>query len=101
MANEIYGKIPKLIQLALDNRQDKFELYGYNRYSDRHYYTYNEDRARSLREDTIMSELERMLKKDGVKYEIKNGYYNDEGFYGSDSIGNPSYWVETDLIVKF
>ena len=96
-AKEIYESMSKLIETALDKRLNFIKLYSYRLDSDGRNWT----EKPSLRNTTIMNELKRLLANDSIKFEVEYNSGNDEGWYGSDSIGNPSYWQDVDLIVKF
>ena len=99
LAEEIYLTIPKKIQESLNLRKNSFCLNYKFRETNRNGSEYSNDNDKL--QNKIFLLLEEKLKKDNVKYEYKYEYSNDEGFYGSDSIGSPSYYCKTLLMINF
>lgn len=81
-AKELFNNIPNLIKKSLKLRKDKFILYN------------------CRKNGNILAYLKILLDKENIKYEVEVNECNDKSFYSDkDSIGNPSYWTEYDLII--
>ncbi len=94
-AEEIFNLIPQKIEEALKKRESKIILYGYNINRNHNSPCY----PPSLFQETVVNTLKKLLNKEKITYKFESSYNDDSGFYGSDSIGNPSYWIEYRLSI--
>lgn len=95
-AKEIFNSIPELIEAAIKERKSVVELYGFNVDHARNSWGYSV----GLYNSTIVDRLKKLLNKEKIEFKYDSFENNDEGWYGSDSFGNPSYWTEYSLTIN-